>query len=358
VVQPLGEGGFGRVVLVRNRKRNVQFAMKELSESSPDMYREVELMVTLTRTNPHVVSYFDRFVRTDAATGERRYCIMMDYVRGLNLLDYVKKKKTVNNSIVYWFLRSALEALAHLHDMRVAHRDIKPENYIVAPYRLDGDGSMVQRLVTIDFGLGSFLKRGGQLYVNDAEEVVGTPNYSSPQVIDADNAGEVWLDAKSDDVWALGASFYYLCSGKHVAPFQPGGSWTRSWKEVMKFQCPEVVWPHHALLNGIITAALARDHEKRPSAAELLSMLMEGWREEDATEVGHAVAVPVATTPTVAKGAANRAALKRTQSEPPEPASPPNGVAKRVKDKKPKALAAAVVTARAARYPLRSRSNK
>jgi serine/threonine protein kinase len=170
IVQTLGEGGFGRVLLVRNRKRNVQFAMKELSESSPDMYREVELMVTLTRTNPHVVSYFDRFVRTDA-NGETRYCIMMDYVRGLNLLDYVKKGKPVNNTVVYWFLRSALEALAHLHDMRISHRDIKPENYIVAPHRLD-DGNMVQRLVTIDFGLGSFLKRGGVLYNSDAEEIV------------------------------------------------------------------------------------------------------------------------------------------------------------------------------------------
>lgn len=96
---------------------------------------------------------------------------MMDYVRGLNLLDYVKKGKPVNNSVVYWFLRSALEALAHLHDMRISHRDIKPENYIVAPHRLE-DGTMVQRLVTIDFGLGSFLKRGGILYNSDAEEIV------------------------------------------------------------------------------------------------------------------------------------------------------------------------------------------
>ncbi len=50
--------------------------------------------------------------------------------------------------------QSALEALAHLHEMRISHRDIKPENYIVAPYRVDEDGRMVQRLVTIDFGLG------------------------------------------------------------------------------------------------------------------------------------------------------------------------------------------------------------
>jgi serine/threonine protein kinase len=55
--------------------------------------------------------------------------------------------------------------------MRISHRDIKPENYIVAPHRLES-GEMVQRLVTIDFGLGSFLKRGGQLYNSDAEEVV------------------------------------------------------------------------------------------------------------------------------------------------------------------------------------------
>lgn len=298
VVQTLGEGGFGRVQLVRNRKRNVQFAMKELDEFGPDVFREVELMVTLTKTNPHVVSYFDRFVRTDS-DGKKRYCIMMDYVRGVNMLDYVKRKKPINNLVVYWFLRSALEALAHLHEMRVAHRDIKPENYIVAPYRVDDEPStIIQRLVTIDFGLGSFLKRGGTLYKNDAEEVVGTPNYSSPQVIDADNAGEIWLDAKSDDVWALGASFYYLCTGEHIAEHHSGKSWSRSWKEVMKFQCPKVVWAQHPLLNRIITLALTKDHEKRPSAAELLEMLTDGWDAETTGAMDAVYSVPVSTTPT------------------------------------------------------------
>jgi hypothetical protein len=43
VVQELGKGGFGKVLLVRNRKRNVQFAMKELEESGPDSCREVEV---------------------------------------------------------------------------------------------------------------------------------------------------------------------------------------------------------------------------------------------------------------------------------------------------------------------------
>ena len=272
---------------------NVQFAMKELSEQGPDVEKEVELLVTLTRTHPHVVSYFDRFVRRNSK-GEEKHCIMMDYVRGVNLYDYVEKKKAVNNHVVYWFLRSALEALAHLHEMRISHRDIKPENYIVAPYRLD-DGQIVQRLVTIDFGLGSFLKRGGQLYVKDAEDVVGTPNYSSPQVIDSDQQGAKWLDAKADDVWALGASFYYLCMGKPVANFEPGASWSHSWKEVMKFVCPSVVWPHHPLLNTIITSALNRDHEKRPSAAELLALLMEGW---DGGDVAGGIAA-LTTTPTL-----------------------------------------------------------
>jgi hypothetical protein len=97
-------------------------------------------------------------------------------------------------------------------------------------------------------------------------------------MIDADNAGEKWLDAKvalsalvslpfrikcafshhnakvdercwyttklvnfpssidlhvnkADDVWALGASFYYLCMGKPVAEYH-SGSWSHSWKEV------------------------------------------------------------------------------------------------------------------------------
>jgi hypothetical protein len=94
-------------------------------------------------------------------------------------------------------------------------------------------------------------------------------------------------------------------------------------------------------------------------------MLMAGWREEDGRDAGRAVAVPVTTTPTVAKGAVAR---KRVQADSPEPASPPNGIAKRAKEKRrqnaaekpqPKAAAAAAAAAaKATRYPLRSRSNK
>lgn len=122
---------------------------------------------------------------------------MMDYLHGVSLKKYVELKKPVNNVTLYRFLKSALEALAHLHGMLISHRDIKPENYIVATHRLEDDEerlpqeeAVVQRLVTIDLGLGSFLKRGGYLYASDADELVGTPNYNSPQIIDADNAGE------------------------------------------------------------------------------------------------------------------------------------------------------------------------
>lgn len=363
IVQTLGEGGFGRVLLVRNRKRNVQFAMKELCESGPDIHREVELLVTLTRTNPHVVSYFDRFVRTDS-NGERKYCIMMDYVRGVNLYDYVKKKKPVNNEILYWFLRSALEALAHMHEMRISHRDIKPENYIVAPYRVDEDGTMVQRLVTIDFGLGSFLKRGGELYKTDAEEIVGTPNYTSPQVIEYDNNGEVWLDAKADDVWALGASFYYLCMGKPIAKHVPGGSWSQSWKEVLEFKCPDVVWPHSHFLNKIITLALSKDHEARPSAQELLKMLLDGWESSKDSDTS---AAQDAGTPVASAGKGRKRVRAEPKvavgSPPPEPAAPAPAPAaakkKATAGTKKQAVAknGKPVEVGKARYPLRNRQN-
>jgi hypothetical protein len=89
-------------------------------------------------------------------------------------------------------------------------------------------------------------------------------------VIESDNAGELWLDAKSDDVWALGASFYYLCTGKHVskvleclfvllpcgcfffqvATFQPGGSWSRSWKEVRQRKNRELACFPHVSVSG------------------------------------------------------------------------------------------------------------
>ena len=92
-------------------------------------------------------------------------------------------------------LRDATLALEVLHARRLVHRDVSPRNLWRTP-----DG----RVKLIDFGaLSSF----GRI-----QYVVGTPPFIAPEVL---RDGRV--DQRTD-LYALGATGYYLLSGKHAFP--------------------------------------------------------------------------------------------------------------------------------------------
>jgi len=95
-----------------------------------------------------------------------------------------------------------MDTLAAVHDVGIIHRDLKPQNVMV----LDGGGIKV-----LDFGLAKVRGRTAEA----AQDVVGTPSFMPPeQALGVTNK----MDAQSD-IWALGATLFYVLSGQpvHVA---------------------------------------------------------------------------------------------------------------------------------------------
>jgi serine/threonine protein kinase/tetratricopeptide (TPR) repeat protein len=97
-----------------------------------------------------------------------------------------------------------LAALAYLHSQSIIHRDLKPDNIMI-----DAGG----QLRLIDFGLARRDKADAEqglagMAVTQADQVVGTPGYFSPEAIRG-----VPLDARCD-LYSTGVILYELAAGR------------------------------------------------------------------------------------------------------------------------------------------------
>jgi serine/threonine protein kinase len=103
-------------------------------------------------------------------------------------------------------LSEAAHALAEAHQWGVVHRDIKPSNLLLAQ-----EGGRT-RWKVLDFGVATIT--GADATVTAVGEVVGTPNYMSPEQARGEDVDE------RSDLYSLGAVAYRAITGRvpHDAP--------------------------------------------------------------------------------------------------------------------------------------------
>ncbi|BBM87519.1 bifunctional serine/threonine-protein kinase/formylglycine-generating enzyme family protein [Candidatus Uabimicrobium amorphum] len=204
VVKKLGQGAMAEVFQIYHPGLSKHFALK-LTGSSLDKVGTLsdqdskrflrEARVSAKLKHPNIVSVIDN------GTKDGREYLVMDYVEGMTLDDYIAKKKPSFNACLKIIAKIA-DALSHAHKQAIIHRDLKPGNVM-----MEGDEPML-----MDFGLAkpvdvdtSFTQMG---------TVLGTPSYMAPEQAQ----GRIdEIDARSD-VYGLGAILYYMLTGK--APFE------------------------------------------------------------------------------------------------------------------------------------------
>jgi WD40 repeat protein len=150
---------------------------------------EARLLASLN--HPGIVKVYDFFEENNTAY------MVMEYLRGKSLAKLVEERGgTLSEQEAVGYILKVCEALDVVHKAGYLHRDIKPENIIVC-----GDG----RVVLVDFGAArSFMAgRTGRM------TVILTPGFAP-----LEQYAEQAKRGAYTDIYALGATLYYLLTGQ------------------------------------------------------------------------------------------------------------------------------------------------
>ena len=194
-VRFLGQGGMGKVYLAHDPRLRRNVAIKFVHGNTPD---DIRRLIAEARAQAQVSHERVCKVHEVGEVGGKVY-ISMQYIDGRPLSELVDELTTDQKAMV---VREAAEGIHEAHRAGVIHRDIKPSNILV---ERGDDGKL--RPYVMDFGLArSIHDDGGTL----SGTVLGTPRYMAPEQA----RGEVGTLDRRADVYSLGATLYYLVTGK------------------------------------------------------------------------------------------------------------------------------------------------
>ena len=218
----LGKGSYGEVYL--SQKQNALFATKKVKRKKADdemtKYFKNEINILRILNHPNIVKLEE--IKMD----ENNYYIVMEYINGGELSDYLKKYiekygKPFSEEIVQYLMKQIISALIYIHDLNIIHRDLKLENIMVDFDNEKDKGElnmMKAKIKIIDFGFAIMLSSKFSL----TNSAVGTFMYMDPKILkEFDN--QVLVDksrgyGKEVDIWSLGCICYQLFRGKY--PFE------------------------------------------------------------------------------------------------------------------------------------------
>jgi len=196
----LGRGRMGVVYLARDEALLRPTAVKILSWSfpeslgqSPETWFIAEARNVARVNHPHVVQIY-------SVARHGTYCyIAMEYVDGATADVWIGRNGPFSAEQATELLIQAASALQAAHDADVIHRDVKPENLLVG-----GDG----KAKLGDFGMALYTPKP---HAGGAGRA-GTPYYTAPELWRGDVA------TAASDIYALGATYYYLLTGRPPFP--------------------------------------------------------------------------------------------------------------------------------------------
>ncbi|XP_061056785.1 serine/threonine-protein kinase Nek1 isoform X4 [Eubalaena glacialis] len=247
-VQKIGEGSFGKAILVKSMEDGRQYVIKEINISSmsskerEESRREVAVLANMK--HPNIVQYRESFEENGSLY------IVMDYCEGGDLFKRINAQKGIlfqEDQILDWFVQICL-ALKHVHDRKILHRDIKSQNIF-----LTKDGTIQLG----DFGIARVLNSTVEL----VRTCIGTPYYLSPEICENKPYNN------KSDIWALGCVLYEMCTLKHA--FEAGNMKNLVLK-IISGSFPPVSLHYSYDLRSLLSQLFKRNPRDRPSVNSIL----------------------------------------------------------------------------------------
>ena len=254
LVGRLGEGGMGTVYLGRTRS-GVLVAVKVVrADLAPgdEFRRRFRSEVARARQVPP----FCTAEVLDADPDHEQPYLVVEYVDGPTLASVVEERGPLTAANLHSVAIGVATALTAIHGAGVIHRDLKPRNVLLAP------GSPK----VIDFGIARAMEAtSGNTY---AGQMLGTVAYMAPERFGPEADAPLTPAA---DVFAWGGVVAYAGTGR--TPFA-ADSPTATAARILT-QEPDLSGLTGAL-RDLVAHALAKDPGDRPSARELLDLLVDG----------------------------------------------------------------------------------
>lgn len=197
----IGSGGMGAVYQAEQPRLQrlvaVKFLQTRLAPNARERFLSEARALSAVHSE-HVVHIYNY----DEFRGQPY--IVMEYVRGTNLLDAIRDGSCGDISSRLRIGRQIAEGLEDIHQAGLAHRDVKPSNVLIQPSG---------KIKLLDFGIAwredSRLTQVGQ--------VMGTPAYMAPeQVLRSLSvpSGQESKQYKQVDIYSFGILLYELLTGQ------------------------------------------------------------------------------------------------------------------------------------------------
>ena len=196
LLRELGRGGMGVVYEAEQDGTGRRLALKLLSQDLPKSGETVERFLREARLAASFSHPNSTFIY-DAGEDAGLFYIAMELVPGRTLQDVVESDGPMPLERAVDAVLDIADGLEAAHRSGIVHRDVKPSNCFV-----DEDGGVKIG----DFGLSKSLVLATDL--TQTGSFLGTPLFAAPEQARGDS-----VNARTD-VYALGATLYYLLTGR------------------------------------------------------------------------------------------------------------------------------------------------
>lgn len=196
----LGQGGMGKVYLVRSQSGGQQFAVKRTLLRNPEQQRnfltELQTWIDLPE-HPHLAAC--RFFRT--VGGE--VVIFAEYIDGGSLADWIRDHKLTTLEQILDVAIQFAWGLHAAHEHGLIHQDVKPANVLMTA---DGIAKVA------DFGLARARAKAGAATPQGPQSILLSTGGMTPAYCSPDQADGKPL-SRQTDVWSWGLSVLEMFTG-------------------------------------------------------------------------------------------------------------------------------------------------
>ncbi|CAK5265875.1 unnamed protein product [Mycena citricolor] len=213
IVGQLGQGAFGAVCKVRDRRDGKLYAFKYLHKASKPhcltrrmdrecAYHEMMALKTIG-AHPNIV----KLIQPLSSPTEIGYDLLLELIHGITLLEYVGYRGCLSEDHSRNLTYQLCSGLVYIHGLGVSHGDIKYNNILLAL------GDHQQPVIKIiDFGLARI--KAFSMYPTK----ISSTSFNAPEVFHQEHSA-TFAQMQLWDSWALGYMVYFMLTGSH--PFVP-----------------------------------------------------------------------------------------------------------------------------------------